>query len=119
MKLKRRAFVALLTFIVLSFISSIVLMRQKFFGKNPFGERLKKIMKSRNYKNEEFQNLSETSVTLKDASYVKMMREFFNKPKTTEPPKPLPSVKTDLKNLKSEAPSIVWFGHSTYFIKSK
>ena len=33
------------------------------------------------------------------------------------PPKPLPSVKTDLDNLQYEEPVIVWFGHSSYLIK--
>lgn len=32
------------------------------------------------------------------------------------PPKPLPSVKTDLRALKVDKPVIVWFGHSSYFI---
>ena len=29
----------------------------------------------------------------------------------------MPSVKTDLKNIKSDKPVIVWFGHSSYFIR--
>lgn len=119
MKFTRRAFIALSAFISLSVVSSILFMRQKFFGKNPFGARLKKILKSPNYKSEAFQNLSPTSVTLENASYLKMMREFINKPKDASPPKPLPSVKTDLKSLKSDKPTIVWFGHSSYLIKSK
>jgi L-ascorbate metabolism protein UlaG (beta-lactamase superfamily) len=119
MKFTRRSFIALSTFITLFFVTAIIFMRQKFFGKNPFGERLKKILKSQNYVNDSFQNISPTTVTLKDASYLKMMREFFNKPKDVKPSKALPSIKTDLKNLKADKPTIVWFGHSTYFIKSK
>lgn len=119
MKFTRRKFLVLSTIITISVVSAIIFMRQKFFGKNPFGERLKKMMKSGNYKNDAFQNLSPTSVTLENASYLKMMREFFNKPKDIAPSYPLPSVKTDLKNLKSDKPAIVWFGHSSYFIKSK
>ncbi len=119
MKFTRRKFMILSGFIAISVVSSIIFMRQKFFGKNPFGERLRKILRSGNYKNDSFQNLSPTSVTLENVSYLKMMREFFNKPKDVSPSTRLPSIKTDLKNLKAEKPTIVWFGHSSYFIKSK
>ncbi|RYU94826.1 MBL fold metallo-hydrolase [Emticicia agri] len=119
MKFTRRTFIVFSSFITLAVIGTIIFMRQKFFGKNPSGERLKKILKSAHYKNDSFQNLSPTSVTLEDASYLKMMREFFSKPKDVKPSTPLPSVKTDLKNLSADKPTIVWFGHSTYFIKSK
>jgi L-ascorbate metabolism protein UlaG (beta-lactamase superfamily) len=44
------------------------------------------------------------------------MWRFFNKPKNTAPPKPLPCVKTDIALLTSDKPVIVWFGHSSYFI---
>jgi L-ascorbate metabolism protein UlaG (beta-lactamase superfamily) len=119
MKLTRRAFISLSAFVTLAFVSTVIFMRQKFFGQNPFGDRLRKILKSPHYKNDSFQNLSPTEVMKKDASYFKMMRQFFSKPKDIKPPKPLPSVKTDLKNLPADKPTIVWFGHSSYFIKSK
>jgi len=93
-------------------------MTSKTFGKNPDGQRLEKIKQSPNYKNDIFQNLSQTEVMLPGASMGKMLREYFNKSKLTEPPKRLPSVKTDLKNIQAETPSIVWFGHSSYLIKS-
>ena len=92
---------------------------QPKFGKNPSGKRLERILKSPNYKNNSFHNLTPTEVLRKDASVIKMFKEFFSKPSTTKPPHTLPSVKTDLKNLSSENPTIVWFGHSSYLIKSK
>jgi hypothetical protein len=111
MKLTRRAFISLSAFITLAIVSTTIFMRQKFFGKNPFGERLKKILKSPHYKNDSFQNLSPTEVMRKEGSYLKMLRQFFNKPTDIKPPKPLPSVKTDLKNLNADKPTIVWVGH--------
>jgi L-ascorbate metabolism protein UlaG (beta-lactamase superfamily) len=89
------------------------------FGKNPTGRRLERIRQSMNYKNSSFQNLLPTEVTLKDASILKMMRDFINKPKSVVPPKAIPSVKTDLKNLKTDTPAIIWFGHSSYIIISE
>jgi L-ascorbate metabolism protein UlaG (beta-lactamase superfamily) len=90
------------------------------FGKNPAGKRLERVLKSTNYEHDSFHNLTQTEVLLKGTSMVKMMKDFFlDKPATTKPPKPLPSIKTDLKSLSAETPVIVWFGHSSYLIKSK
>ncbi|HTN07253.1 MBL fold metallo-hydrolase [Agriterribacter sp.] len=78
--------------------------------------RLEIISQSVNYKNGSFQNLSETPVMAKDSSWLKVIKESLNRPKTIRPSHPLPSVKTDLKNLHSESPEIIWFGHSSYLI---
>lgn len=87
------------------------------YGKLPSGERLKRIQASPNYKNGSFQNLTKTNAMAEDTSFFKTMREFLNKPKNVKPSSGLPSVKTDLKNIKPDKPVIVWFGHSSYFIK--
>jgi len=86
------------------------------FGNNPSGVALEKIRSSANYRNGVFQNLSPTESLVKGASFAKIMWRFFNKPKNTMPPKPLPSVKTDLHSLIVDKPVLVWFGHSSYFI---
>ncbi len=96
-----------------------IFMQQAVFGSNPSGARLERILKSPNYKNGSFQNLSPTEVMLKDASFLKMMKDFFSKPKTTEPQYTLPSIQTNLNTLEDDKPTIVWFGHSSYLIKSK
>lgn len=90
----------------------------KIFGKNPSGKRLERIKRSPHYRDGAFQNAEPTEVILKDASYLNMIRDFFNKPKAATPPKPLPFVKSDLKNLPDENPLMVWFGHSSYLIAS-
>ncbi|XZF14254.1 MBL fold metallo-hydrolase [Chitinophagaceae bacterium MMS25-I14] len=92
-------------------------MKPAVFGKNPSGERLEKVKKSPNYKDSSFQNLSETPVAAADASYMKMICEMLNRPDNTKPPKPMPHVKTDLRSLSGDAPVIVWFGHSSYFLR--
>ncbi|WP_423147193.1 MBL fold metallo-hydrolase [Rubrolithibacter danxiaensis] len=91
----------------------------KALGKNPSGTRLKRIIKSPNYKHGTFQNLLPTEVTLKNASFIRMMKDFINKPKLTVPGNSLPSVRSNLKDLHAEHPTIVWFGHSSYFIQFK
>lgn len=75
-----------------------------------------KIQRSPNYKNGSFHNLTETPVMAKDSSWIKIIKESLNRPRTIRPSGLLPSIKTDLKNLYSENPVIVWFGHSSYLI---
>ena len=86
-------------------------------GKNPSGSRLKRVKSSPHYTNGSFQNPQPTEMILKGASFFKMMREYRNKPKTTVPPRPLPSVRTDLFSLPAGPPVVVWFGHSSYLMK--
>jgi L-ascorbate metabolism protein UlaG (beta-lactamase superfamily) len=86
------------------------------FGSVPSGKTLQAILKSPNYKNGVFQNLTATPVIAEGASYTSMMRNFFGKGIDREPAKPLPHVKTDLKSFNPGEPSIIWFGHSSYLI---
>ena len=89
----------------------------KSMGKNPSGERLKKVQRSPNYRDEVFQNLSVTTLMAGRGDLLKALIKFLNKPKTVRPSKALPSVKTDLKNLPDGNPVLVWFGHSSYLLK--
>src|SRR4030095_1119022 len=92
-------------------------MSLKITGKPPSGKHLEKLKQSPNYKKNAFQNLSDTPMIPAEISYWKMMKEFIHKNKNTAPPGKLPSVKTDLSNLDSSKPVIVWFGHSSYLIR--
>lgn len=95
----------------------IIAMQHSSFGKLPSGERLERIKKSPNYKDGSFQNLAETQMLAEGASYPKMIVDFFSKGVNREPVDTLPSVKTDLKSLAPNETTLVWFGHSSYFIK--
>lgn len=89
------------------------------FGKSPSGNRLQRIQRSPNYVKDSFQNETPTEVTLKGTSLFKMLNEYRNRPVNTRPNHPLPSVRTDLRALPSDNPTIVWFGHSSYLLKIK
>jgi len=88
----------------------------KIFGKLPTGKRLQRIKQSKHYKDGAFQNLSATPVMAEDASFRKILKDYYHKPKTTEPPSPIPSIKTNLKTLGGPAPTLIWFGHSSYLL---
>jgi hypothetical protein len=78
---------------------------------------LEKIKQSPNYKKEGFENLSETPMMLHGTSYYDLIKKSLNKNPNVKPPFKLPSVKTDLKNIETTKPVIVWFGHSSYLIR--
>jgi L-ascorbate metabolism protein UlaG (beta-lactamase superfamily) len=95
-------------------------MQQEVFGKNPSGQRLERIKQSPNYQSGSFRNVHETFVAPPGTSYTKMMWEFmFDKSPDNLPKVSIPSVHTDLKTFNDEKPAIIWFGHSSYLIKSK
>ncbi|HET9052587.1 MAG TPA: MBL fold metallo-hydrolase, partial [Cyclobacteriaceae bacterium] len=106
-------------FIVAASLALIIVMALQYssFGKLPSGDRLERISKSPNYRNGSFQNLTKTVMMAEGVSYPKMLVEFFSKGIDREPVDTLPSVKTDLRTLPAGKTSVVWFGHSSYFIK--
>jgi len=92
-------------------------MSLKATGKLPSGKYLEQIKKSPNYNGTSFQNLSETPMKSPDISYWRMTREFLKKHPGRLPTKPIPFVKTDLTKINYNETTIVWFGHSSYFIR--
>lgn len=91
-------------------------MQTAVFGQNPEGADLERIKKSPHYKNGKFENLSFTPDLAEDATYWKILKEQFRKIEDKTPNEPIPSVKTNLKQL-PEQPQIVWFGHSSYLLR--
>jgi L-ascorbate metabolism protein UlaG (beta-lactamase superfamily) len=119
MRLFNRLLTTTVLVVALLAIAAFLVMQLSTFGANPDGERLERIKRSPNYKNGSFQNLSPTPVMAENVTYMQTARSFFNKPKDNVPPAPIPSVKTDLKALPDDKPTVVWFGHSSYLIKLK
>ncbi len=110
--------------IILSVLASLVagtylFMQQAVFGENPSGKSLERILQSPHYQNGSFQNAIETPMYPPDISYWAMTKHLLFKPKDVKPAKALPFAKTNLNTLQAEKPTIVWFGHSSYLIKSK
>lgn len=70
---------------------------------------------SDHYSNGKFHNQLPTK-TLAPGKFPEVLMERFRRPASVIPPRPLPSVRTDLKQLISDVPAITWFGHSSYLI---
>ncbi len=64
-----------------------------------------------------FQNPEPTEMLPERSFLFKMIKEYRNKPAATIPPRPIPSVRTDLFSLPADRPVLLWFGHSSYLIK--
>src|SRR5436190_2297511 len=92
-------------------------MSLKIAGRLPSGKLLERIKRSPNYKDGAFQNLSLTPMKPERISYWKMIREFYKKHPNKTPSKKIPSIKTDLNKINSSGPVLIWFGHSSYFIR--
>jgi L-ascorbate metabolism protein UlaG (beta-lactamase superfamily) len=93
-------------------------MNQPQFGRASSGDRLKRIRKSPQYKDGQFQNVSNTPALTEGAGYYTVFKQFFfGKSKRGIPSAALPSKKIDLLNLENEADVLVWFGHSSYFMQ--
>ena len=86
-------------------------------GKLPAGRSLERIKSSPNYKKKGFENLSHTPMMAEDASFFGVFRDMLTKRKQTAPKSEMPFIQTDLTALPDGAPSLVWFGHSSYLLK--
>jgi len=99
--------------------ATFIFMQLPRFGSKPLSGRLLKIQNAANYKNGQFQNQSFTPDLAEGVTFTKVLiKFFFGKDKRSKPLRPLPSQKTDLKNLDPSENVVVWFGHSSYFIQA-
>jgi len=112
-----------MTTIIICLLAAIILFGIYFlnlplFGKAPSGERLERIKKSPNYKNGKFHNIHFTPTLTEGYSMTGILyQQLFEKFPNRIPENEIPSVKTNLKNLKTTENVLIWFGHSSYFIQ--
>lgn len=108
-----------LTLVSLLFLAVVVFFNLPMFGFKPQDDGEKRVHASPNFSRGEFQNLSHTPQLAEGESMVKIMyRFFFGRSPRSKPEQPLPSIKTNLKNLSPLENVVVWFGHSSYFIQA-
>lgn len=109
----------ILAILLILVVGIFLFLQLPFFGRLPQGERLEKIKKSPDYKEGQFRNINETPDLAEGVTYYTVFKEFFfNKSKRSKPAAALPSQKTDLLHLAPDENILVWFGHSSYFIKT-
>jgi L-ascorbate metabolism protein UlaG (beta-lactamase superfamily) len=94
-------------------------MQLPVFGQKPYGDRLDRIEKSPNYKNEQFHNLNPVIMTAGKRQMFSILwkKLFEKKPEGLRPKEKIPTIKTDLKSIPIDKDIVVWFGHSSYYIQ--
>lgn len=106
----------LIIIIAVLIVIVVIFINQEKFGKLPSNDRLKKIEKSKNYKDNQFQNQSFTPSFSGDDNVIKVFWDFFfQKSKFAEPKQILPSEKFTLPELNTD--NFAWFGHSSYYLQ--
>jgi L-ascorbate metabolism protein UlaG (beta-lactamase superfamily) len=119
-KTKRRKQVMYITLsgIAAICVATVVFFNQPMFGRLPRGERLERMLKSPNYRNGKFQNLSPSMLMTSEKSTLSNMFNFLRKVEGLRPETDLPTVKTDLKQFRQNGDVMVWLGHSSLFIQT-
>jgi len=101
---------------VLSLGAGAYLQHPKF-GAYPEGERLEKIQRSPHFADGEFRNLLATPMFAGDSSFLSVLvGNLSQRAKNLRPNGPIPATKTDLKSLDTGLDTVVWLGHSSYFV---
>lgn len=106
---------------VIAFIlvaSAVFYTRLPKFGTLPEGIHLEKVKNSPHYQDEEFKNLVVTPQFVEGSSVISNTCKFLFSPKDRPSPSvPLPTVKTDIKELPLDQDVVIWLGHSSYYIQ--
>ena len=93
-------------------------MSQASFGKLPEGARLDAISQSPHYEGGAFRNTEPLPPIKGNGGIVgALMKYVFSSTEGQKPTRPMPSAKTDLRGLDRNTDTVVWLGHSTYFVQ--
>ena len=88
------------------------------FGQMPEGVYLEKIRQSPHYDGERFNNLEPTPMLSGNDGFISALFKFVTtKNERAKPTMPIPTVKTDLKAIDIEQDTVIWLGHSSFYIQ--
>jgi len=94
-------------------------LNQPQFGSKASGKRLERILSSPNYKDGAFQNIENTPNFNENSGAFDFVKAMFSIPESASPSKEIPVVKTKIAEISDTAITVVWFGHSSYYINLK
>lgn len=110
--------IGLLTLALILSLGACAYLQSPKFGVYPAGERLEKIQRSPRYVDGEFHYPVTTPMLLDGNSTFSILagRDLFRHVKNLRPALAVPAVKTNLKALDAAQDTVVWLGHSSYFV---
>lgn len=95
-----------------------IFLKSSQFGALPEGRRLERMQQSPQYADGIFHNTLPTPLMTDGKSTITaLLQSFFMKKDNTIPPSPVPTVKTALKSLDRNTDTVIWLGHSSFFIQ--
>lgn len=95
-----------------------LLFRQPPFGALPRGTLRHRILRSPGYQKGAFQNPEPTAVMVSRSAFFKTLREYAtSSTKAGQPASPVPVHPWQSSYEQAEEPLLVWFGHSSYFLR--
>lgn len=99
-------------------VAAYAILAQAQFGKNPEGADVARMQASKHYVAGAFANTVPTPMLREGENVLKLWwKTLTSDKKTLRPPKPLPTVKLDLKALNPAQDVLIWLGHSSYYVQ--
>ncbi|MDD2966555.1 MAG: MBL fold metallo-hydrolase [Desulfovibrionaceae bacterium] len=119
MKTRWKWILMLLVFILGALALGVwIFLKSSQFGALPEGRRLERMQQSPQYADGIFHNTLPTPLMTDGKSTITaLLQSFFMKKDNTIPPSPVPTVKTALKSLDRNTDTVIWLGHSSFFIQ--
>lgn len=109
--------IGLALLVALFTLSACAYLRQAKFGAYPEGTRLEMLRSSSHYLDGEFRNLVATPILAEGSSTLSIIaRDTFKPVMNLRPGQPIPATRIDLKALDAGRDTIVWLGHSSFFV---
>lgn len=103
---------------VLLALGACTYLQHPKFGAYPEGGRLARVQQSPHYANGEFNNPVATPVLAGDNSTFSILaKNLFERIDNLRPGQRVPAIKADLKVLNPAQDTVVWLGHSSFFVQ--
>jgi L-ascorbate metabolism protein UlaG (beta-lactamase superfamily) len=117
MRLLRVMLIGLLALVAVLALGTGAYLQHPKFGTYPEGERLEVIQRSPHFSDGVFRNLVATPILADDKGTLSVLvGNLLHRVENLRPDVPIPVVKTDLKALDAAQDTVVWLGHSSYFV---
>ena len=116
----KKLLIAILIILVALAAFVAVYSQRPEFGREPSGERAKKVQASPHYVDGKFVALEPIREVVKGgfAGQIWATIKFVtDNPPYLRPEQPLPSLKTDLKTLPADQDVVIWMGHSSFYMQ--
>ncbi|MCE9964445.1 MBL fold metallo-hydrolase [Lelliottia amnigena] len=116
--MKKPLLISMVFVMIIASAASLPFVLNAGFGQSPQGEQLSEIEASPHYRDGQFHNQLPTPGYSGDKSMLAAWWEFLvTKRENARPAQPLPLVKTDLASLPLEQDTLVWLGHSSWYLQ--